>query len=233
MSQVNAIYKNFTTSSHGIGKFGFINIKGTGYNKEKRVGKEPRMVYSADLIIGKDSPILKEIKIQAEALWDEFKTTYGYKGALTYGYNSKCVGITPHRIPDPEGTIDPETEAVQYIDTGDWVIKAYTNVSSAKGDTIVKVFDHKGTDISTAYQNVEWNIGSDSTGGLMVSLCANDAGGTPKVTIYLQGVQVAKLVKYEGNTMEIVNIEGEDIDLDGGMPAIVDTEAGDTEPDIA
>jgi len=220
-----AIYKNVSTATNGVGDFGYTNIKGTGVNREKNPTNPEKYAYVAELIVEADSKIITDAKAQAEALWTEFKDANGFKGVLTFGFGSKCVGIAPHRIKDPEGKIDPETEEVMYVDTGKWVIRAYTNVSNFKTGlpTVVKVFDNKGADITKAYQSVDFSIGTGSRGAIMFSMGANDVGGEPKITLYLNGVQLAKLVKYEGTELTTAEFEGEDIDMGDAMAGLSDT----------
>jgi len=91
---------------------------------------------------------------------------------------------------------------------------------------VVKVFDHKGADITTAIQNATWSIGSGSTGVIHGSASGNNVGGAHKVTLYLTAVQIAKLTKYEGTAIELDELEGDDIDLEDSVSAI------DTTPDL-
>jgi len=78
---------------------------------------------------------------------------------------------------------------------------------------VVRVFDHKGSNITGAYAQADWAIGNDSTGVIFGSAVGNNAGGSNKVTLYLTAVQIGKLKKYEGETVVPTSLEGDDIDI--------------------
>lgn len=201
----------------------WVFITGEGRN-QAMPGDPERMQYLASAIMPKDGEAHKHLLGQIKADWENYKSQYGVKGL------PKTNGIKDEMKDDPSGVIDPATEKVKKIPTGNVVATFKTNTAWPDGNKqIVKVKDRKGADITTAVHNAEWSIGDGSTGILHGTAMSNNAGGTHKVTLYLAAVQLAKLVKYEGNEVVCDEIEGDDIDL-GDEVAAIETE---TEPEGA
>jgi len=167
----------------------YVFIKGEGRNNAMQ-GEEPRMQFVASAVVKKDSEEYKYFKTQIDTEWKKYKEEFGAKGA------PKTNGMKPIMVNDPKGTIDPDTEEIAKVDSGDVLITFKTNVAWPDGKPqVVKVFDGKGADITTAVSAAEWYIGEGSTGIIHGVAQGNNAGGTHKVTLYLTAVQLAKLVK--------------------------------------
>ena len=158
----------------------------------------------------------KFLLAQIDSEWDSYKKQYGVKG------RPKTNGIKEEYQKDPKGTIDPDTEEVAKIPTGNVIATFKTNTHWPDGKAqVVKVKDRKGADITVAVTEAEWAIGEGSTGVIHGTAMGNNIGGTHKVTLYLAAVQLATLKKYEGNDVQTEEIEGDDIELDdGGVPEV-------------
>lgn len=207
-----------------VGGLKYVFITGEGKNQAMK-GEEPRMQYVASLVCEKDGAIHKDMLAQIDAEWQEYKKAHGVKGL------PKTNGIKDEMMKDPSGEIDPETEEVKKIPTGNVLITFKTNTKWPDGNAQeVKVKDRKGGDITKAIQQAEWAIGEGSQGRIFGTAMGNNIGGTQKVTLYLTGLQLAKLVKYEGNDIDADEIEGDDIDLGDEVEAI--PESSDTQPDL-
>lgn len=199
-----------------VGTLKYVFIDGEGRN-QAMPGEEPRMQYVASLSVPKDGPVHKHFQAQIDAEWKAYKEQYGVKGM------PKTNGIKDEMQKDPDGKIDPATEEIQKIPTGNVLITFKTNTKWPDGNPqVVKVFDHKGVDITNAVHAADWAIGDGSTGIIHGSAVGNNTGGTHKVTLYLTAVQLAKLEKYTGNDIETEAIDGEDIDLGDSVSAISD-----------
>ena len=197
-----------------VGELKYVFISGEGRN-QARQGEEPRMQYVASFVCKKDGPEHKAFKALIDEEWKNYKAERGAKGL------PKTTGIKDEMAKDPSGKIDPATEEIAKIPTGNVIIGFKTNTAWPDGNPqVVKVFDHKGNDITTAVHNADWSIGSGSTGIIHGTAQGNDVGGDHKVTLYLSAVQIAKLVKYEGNEVETDEIEGEDLDLGDAVAAL-------------
>ena len=197
-----------------VGNLKYVFIKGEGRN-QAMPGEEARYQFVASLSVPKDGAVHKHFQAQIDAEWDAYKKQYGVKG------QPKTNGIKDEFQKDPSGAIDPSTEEVAKVPTGNVLITFKTNTKWPDGnDQVVKVFDHKGADITTAVHAADWAIGEGSTGIIHGSANGNNIGGTHKVTLYLSGVQIAKLVKYTGNNIETDEIDGDDIDLGDSVEAI-------------
>jgi len=189
-------------------------IDGEGRN-QARQGEEPRMQYVTTAVMKKDGPEHKDLLANIEAEWKAYKAKFGAKGL------PKTNGIKDEMMKDPNGAIDPATEEIKKIPTGNIVATFKTNTAWPDGNKqIVKVFDHKGNDITTAVTNADWGIGNGTTGIVHGTASGNNVGGDHKVTLYLSAVQIAKLVKYDGNDVNADEIDGDDIDLGDEVPAI-------------
>jgi hypothetical protein len=181
-------------------------------------GEEPKMKYSISWVVKEGSPEHKDLLEKIDSEWEAYKQKFNVKG------KPKTNGIKIETMADPKGEIDPDTEEVRRVPTGNIIATFKTNTTWPDGKPqIVKVFDHKGNDITTAFRNAPWSIGNGSTGIVHGTAQGNNVGGTHKVTLYLTAVQLAKLVKYEGNEVDTEEIDGEDIDLGDAVSAINET----------
>lgn len=197
-----------------VGNLKYVFITGEGRNNAMP-GEEPRMQFVASLSVPKDGEVHKAFLQLIDAEWKQYKEQFGVKG------QPKTNGIKEEFKKDPNGTIDPITEEVARIPTGNVLINFKTNTVWPDGSPqVVKVYDHRGNDITVAISNVDWSIGDGSTGIIHGSASANNVGGTHKVTLYLTAIQIAKLVKYTGNDIDAEEIDGEDIDLGDSVSAI-------------
>ena len=194
-----------------VGALKYVYIKGEGRN-QAMPGEPARMQYVASLVCPKDSDIHKDIEAQIDAEWNAYKALNKVKG------KPHTNGIKDEYVKDPKSKIDPDTEEVAKVPSGNVIITFKTNVAFPDGKPQeVKVKDRKGGDITKAYADVPWSIGEGSMGRIFGTAMGNSIGGKHKVTLYLNGIQLAKLVKYEGNDIDADEIEGEDIDVDDGM----------------
>jgi len=190
-----------------VGELKYVFIDGEGKN-QAMPGEEPRMQYVASYVVKKDGPEHKHLQSIIDEEWKDYKAKFGVKGLPSTN------GIKDEMMPDPKGEIDPATEEVKKIPTGNIIATFKTNTKWPDGNPqVIKVFDHKGNDITTAVHNADWSIGNGSKGIIHGTASANNIGGKHKVTLYLSGIQLAKLVKYEGNDIQVEEIDGEDIDL--------------------
>ena len=192
-----------------VGELRYVFIKGEGRN-QAMPGQPERMQFVASVVLKKDSAQHKALLAEINKEWDTYKANNGLKPAQ----QPKTNGIKP--------VMDKETGAET-----DYVLATFkTNTKWPDGKSqVVKVFDHKGNDITVAATNAAWSIGSGSTGVIHGSASGNDAGGAHKVTLYLTAVQIAKLVKYEGDAPDVDEMEGEDIDLGEEAVAAISDEA--------
>jgi len=197
-----------------VGNLKYVFITGEGSNQAMK-GEEPRMQYVASLVCPKNGEVHKHFEKQVMSEWESYKSQFGVKGL------PKTNGIKDEMMKDPEGTVDPATEEVRRIPTGNVIIGFKTNTKWPDGNPqVVKVYDRKGTDITSAIRSVAWSIGEGSEGVIHGTAMGNNVGGTHKVTLYLTAVQLSKLVKYEGNEVETEELEGEDLDLGDAVTAI-------------
>lgn len=200
-------------------KLKYVFIKGEGRN-QAMPGEPERMQFVATAVMKKDGEAHKFLLSQIEAEWKQYKEQYGVKGL------PKTNGIKDEFMKDPSGKIDPATEEIAKVPTGNVLATFKTNTTWPDGNPqVVKVKDRKGKDITEAVAAADWAIGEGSEGIIHGTAMANNIGGTHKVTLYLAAVQLAKLVKYEGNEVECDEIEGEDIDLGDDVSGI---DASDT-----
>ncbi len=192
----------------------YVFIDGEGRN-QAMPGEPEKMQYVASAVMKENSPEHKVLLAQIGEEWEAYKTKFGVKG------RPKTNGIKVEMQKDPNGEIDPATEAVKKVPTGNVIAQFKTNTKWPNGnDQIVKVFDHKGVNITEAFRVADWSIGSGSTGVIHGSAIANNSGGSHKVTLYLTAVQLATLVKYEGDVVETEELPGEDIDLEDSVSSI-------------
>jgi len=208
------------------GKLKYVIIDGEGRDNSMP-GEDPHMQYTASAVYHKDSEELKELKAKLEEIWEAYKaeeTTA--RGTLTYGRLSKCAAVrTITEEVEDKSDIDPETDKVRRVDTDYVMVSARTNVAWPDGNKkVVKVFatqkDAEGkpyvADVTDKVTAAPWSIGNDSEGILHVEFKGNTIGGKAKLTAYLQAVQLTKLVKYEGDQVELVAASEEDEAVDFG-----------------
>lgn len=209
-----------------VGNLKYVFITGEGKN-QAMPGEPKRMQFVASIVMPKDGEAHKAFEAQINAEWDTYKAQFGVKG------RPKTNGIKDEFIKDPKGEIDPDTEEVKRIPTGNVIATFKTNTTWPDGNAqVVKVKDRKGKDITAAIQAADWAIGEGSQGIIHGIAMGNNVGGTHKVTLYLAAVQLAKLVKYEGNDVDCDEIDGEDIDIGDGVEAIDNSDTTDNSPDL-
>lgn len=198
----------------------YIFIDGEGRNQERDSSKPARMQYVVSGVMKKNGPEHKALLAEIDAEWKEYKSKFGVKGLPDTN------GVKDEKMKDPDGKIDPKTEEVMRVPTGNVIAQFKTNTKWPDGNPqVVKVFDHKGNDITVPVTNADWSVGNGSTGIIHGSAVGNNTGGNHKVTLYLSAVQIAKLVKYSGNEVETEEIDGDDIDLGDDVAAISGDEA--------
>lgn len=187
-----------------LGELKYVFITGEGRN-QAMPGEDARMQFVASLELTKDSKEHKELLAEINREWVAYKDKNGLKPAQ----QPKTNGI--------KTVMDKETGA----ETDKVLVTFKTDTKWKDGKPqVVKVFDHKGSDITTAVHSAQWSIGSGSTGVIHGSASGNNVGGAHKVTLYLTAVQIAKLVKYEGTAVELDELDGDDIDLGDSVSAI-------------
>jgi hypothetical protein len=192
-----------------LGELKYVFITGAGRN-QAMPGADERMQFVASLELTKDSKEHKALVASINTEWDAYKVKAGLKPAV----QPKTNGIKP--------VLDKETGA----ETDKVLVTFKTDTHWKDGKPqVVKVYDHKGADITTAVHSASWSIGSGSTGVIHGSASGNDVGGAHKVTLYLTAVQIAKLTKYEGSAVECDDLEGDDIDLGECVAGIDETPA--------
>jgi len=215
-----------TKAKTKVGNLKYVFITGDGRN-QAMAGEPERRQFVASLVCPKNGEVHKHFKAQIDAEWQDYKKEFNVKGL------PKTNGIKDEMKDDPKGEIDPATEKIKKIPTGNVIIGFKTNTKWPDGTPqVVKVFDRKGTDITRAINRVTWAIGEGSTGIIHGTAQGNNVGGTHKVTLYLTAVQLAKLVKYEGDEADTEEIEGEDIDLGDDVPTIDESDTAENTPDI-
>lgn len=213
-----------------VGSLKYVFITGEGRNNAMK-GEEPRMQFVASLCVPEGSVIHKEFSNLVYEEWEAYKKANGVKGKPALNRNGEPMdGMKIERMKDPKGTIDPQTEEVKMVPTGNVLITFKTNTTWPDGNPqVVKVFDGKGADITEAIHKVDWAIGEGSTGIIHGTAVANNVGGSHKVTLYLTAVQLATLVKYEGNSVDAEDIGGEEIDLEDSVSAISEEDSSTPE----
>ena len=214
-----------------VGPLKYVFITGEGRNNAMK-GEEPRMQYVASLCVPVDGKVHKAFHKLVYGEWERYKAEFGVKGKPGLNKNGDPMdGMKIEKMKDPDGEIDPQTEEVKLVPTGNVLITFKTNTKWPDGNAqIVKVFDGKGKNITEAVHAADWAIGEGSEGVIHGSAVGNNTGGSHKVTLYLSAVQLTKLEKYEGDEVDAEDIGGDDIDL-GDSVAAVDAEDSAT-PDL-
>ena len=213
-----------------VGDLKWVFIKGEGRNNAMS-GEEPRMQYVASLECDTDGPVHKHFHDLVYKEWEAYKADFGLKGKPGKNKHGEYMdGMHPVLVDDENGVEDPDTGKVKKVKNGKTLITFKTNTTWPDGNPqVVKVFDGKGAEITEFYKNADWYLGEGSTGIIHGSAVGNNAGDAHKVTLYLSAVQIAKLVKGEGDAPDTEEIEGaEDIDMEDGCSAI----DSDQEPEV-
>lgn len=197
-----------------VGPLKWVFIKGEGRNTAMQ-GQPENFQYLATLRVPENSKVHKHMQEQIDAEWANYKEKFGVKGLPA------TTGIRPYMIDDPSGEIDPATEKVRKIPSGEVDITFKTNITWPDSKPkVIKVYDHKGQDITEWYQKLDGYIGDGSTGVLHGIAWGNDKGGKHKVSLFLNAVQLAKFVKGEGDAPDLDELDGEDIDLGDAVSGI-------------
>lgn len=204
-----------------VGELKYVFITGEGKNNAMK-GEDPRMQYVASLCVPKDGEVHKAFHKLVYEEWERYKKEHRVKGRPALNKNGEPMdGIKIEKQKDPKGEIDPQTEEVRMVPTGNVLITFKTNIKWPDGSPkVVKVFDGKGRDITEAVHNADWTIGNGSTGIIHGTAVGNNTGGSHKISLYLSAVQIAKLVKYEGDVIEAEDIGGEEIDIGDSVSGI-------------
>jgi len=218
-----------------VGDLNYVFITGEGRNQSKK-GAEPKYQFVASIITKEGSPLHKDMEKQIEAEWTRYKEENKVKG------RPKTNGIKIEKKPDPKGEIDPETEEVRRIPTGNVVITFKTNTKWPDGNPqVVKVYANQkdatgkvyAADVTEQVHAANWTIGNGSTGIIHGRAMGNDVGGDHKVTLYLSAIQIATLKKYEGTEIEAAEIEdAEVVDLGVDMEAPLPTPDASETPNL-
>lgn len=198
-----------------VGELMYINITGDGKNTAMP-GEPARMCFVCSIKFKKDSEELKVIQGIINEEWKRYCTETGIKG------RPKTTGIKPVMVPK---LVDGKPELDDYgapikVESDEVLVNFSTGTKWQDGSPQeVKVFDHKGSDVTSIIKAATWKIGNGSKGKVFGTASGNSTGGTAKVSLYLRGIQLAKLVKYEGSTIDAEEIEGEDIDISDDISA--------------
>lgn len=206
-------YKGSTVKTK-LGDLKYVFITGDGRNGAMP-GEPERMQFMASITAKKDGELHKHFKALVDAEWKRYCEEFKHKGA------PKSTGIKD--VMEKTKELD-EYGAPKTKPTGDVIITFKTNAKWPDGNPqVVKVFDGKGADITTAVHAAQWKIGEGSRGIIHGIAMGNSVGGSHKVSLYLTAVQLAKLVKYEGVEIDVDDIDdSEDIDLDDSVVGISD-----------
>lgn len=207
----------------GVVSLKYVYIKGEGRD-QAMPGEEPHMMFVASAVMPKDGEAHKALKDAIYAEWANYCATHNVKGKPAKNKHGQYMdGMKEELENDPDGTIDEDTGKVKKIPTGNIIATFKTNTTWPDGKAqVVKVKDKKGADITTAMTNAEFAIGEGSVGIIHGLASGNDVGGSHKVTLYLSAIQLAKLVKYEGDEIDCDEIEGDEIDLGDEVSGIDD-----------
>jgi hypothetical protein len=215
-----------------VGPLKYCFIKGEGRNQAMQ-GQPEKYMYVASIETEKGSDLYKDIKAQIDATWKEYAEANNVKGGPAKNkYGEPMLGIKTVYV-------DSETEEDEYgtplkVATNKVLITFKTNVKWSDGkQNMVKVLKGSGADITTAFHAAPFSIGEGSTGIIHGVAAGNDAGGNHKVTLYLSGIQLQKLVKYSGSDIEAAEMDDyDDIEFEDGMEAIPETQAAGAKPNL-
>lgn len=162
-----------------IGTLEWAYIDGEG---KKDLQGNPK--YSIDVVVTPEKA--EEFKALIDKFWDENKP----KGAKAPKSNS----MYPHTVKDEEAS--KEAGENVYKETGNFVIRFKTGTTYQDGaNKVVKVFNAKGNEVSLQGKK----IGNGSRGRVNGVMAVYDVSAVNRgVTLYLNGVQITKLVEFTG-----------------------------------
>ena len=205
----------------------FCLIKGKGVKTKQDDGTEIER-YKVSLTVSEDSEVLKHFVTVATTLWEEVKTedsnavgTFKRKSPEK-GKDWKTASIRRETVEvDDKTDIDEDTGKVRRVETGKFIISAYTNVywdiEKTQAKNIVVLAKVSGAsdavqDITEQYKKANWSIGEGSKVILSGTLSGNTRGA---LTFYLDGLQIVKLEKYKGTVVTVTEVDDDEaIDLD-------------------
>jgi len=173
-----------------FGELKWIFITGKG---KKDLNDKDRFV--ASVCWPEDSPEARAVTERVDAFWEANKGK---------GWKQKSKGIAP------ELTKNPETEESE--PTGNILISFWTGIKFPDGkDKVIKTMNARGVQVSLG----SIRIGNGSIGAVSGVMAIYDSGPAARgVTLYLNAVQIKKLVKYEDDA-GFVATEAEDDDFTG------------------
>ena len=172
-----------------VGKLEWVDIEGQGrcfgdYNQDEAK-------FFASVVIAKKDFEGSEFKAKV----DEFHKQHGHKG-------KPCYRQYVERVYDEDGSGDYEE-----VKTEDYVIKAKTNAYFNGKPNYIKVTDSKGSPFPRGHF-VNDKIGNGSTGRIAITVMPYNVSGNKGTTAFLNALQVAKIVPYEG-AVKFDEIEGD------------------------
>ena len=187
-----------------VGSLEWVAIDGEG-----KLNLNGKPTYTVDVVCTPEeaAPFIKQI----DHFWEENKP----KGAKV----RKSTGYYDHSIKDDAASA---AEGVNvYKKTGNIVFRFKTNVEYASGDLKeIKVFNAKGAEISLMGKKIG-NGSRGRVGGTIGIYNVNPA--TQGTTLYLNTVQLAKLIEYKDGA-SFDEIEGGDFEgVDDGMGGLEET----------
>ena len=108
----------------------YVFITGEGKN-QAMPGEPERMQFVASVVMPKGGEAHKNLLSQIEAEWETYKAQFGVKG------KPKTNGIKDEYQKDPSGELDPDTEEVKRIPTGNVIATFKTNTTWPDGNAQV------------------------------------------------------------------------------------------------
>lgn len=181
-----------------VGDLEWVNIVGEG--KEDLQGN---MQYLCTVVL--EGEKAEQLKATIDTFWEENKPS-GMK-------KPKSTGYYPHKV--PTGEEDDEGNKI-YEETGKTAFTFKTGTAYKDGKPkVIKVFNAKGVEVDLG----DKRIGNGSRGRVQGAVAIYGVESKGKVlqagtTLYLNGVQLAKLVEYAGGP-QFDSIEEEDADFEG------------------
>lgn len=188
----------------------YVTITGEGRNGAMK-GQPENMQYMASIVLKKDSVEHKALKEQIDAVWIEYSKANGIKGA------PKSNGIKP--VMKETDELD-EYGAKKKVETDEVIATFKTNTKWTDGNPkVVDVFQPSGKKCTEQIQAADWKIGNGTDGIIHGVASGNNVGGTHKVSLYLNAIQLAgKLVKYTGTSVQADTLDGvEDMEFDADL----------------
>ena len=221
--------KHKLASPKGI--FHFSTIKGEGINVEYDKTKPDNMAYQARLLFKKGSEADTTITKTITTVWEQYK-----KVEQTALGSVKQAFYKPFTIACPDGTIDEETGYIKRLPTDFMVLIASTSTTFKDGKPKVVGFHAKAggatgvQNLTKGYNEADWAIGKDSEGYILGTIMGNTGGGNAKISLYLTALQITKLIKYEGDEVEVIeDDEAEVIDMGMSVGSETNTPTDDTD----